>query len=187
MRRVVARVGRAHGIRGEVSIEVRTDVPEQRFVDGAVLFPAAGSGVAPAPGAGPAACDPAASPPSLTITRVRDHNGTLLLTFAEVAGRDAAEQLRNVLLEADVEIGDGEPDAWYDEELVGLAVTGPDGVRLGTVVGVRHLPAQDLLVIDRPGGERLVPFVRELVPVVDVPGGRLVVDPRPGLLDDADA
>ena len=172
MRLVVARTGRPHGVHGEVSVQVRTDSPGERFVEGAVLH-ATGT-----PG----------TPPTLTVRGVRDHNGRLLLTFAEVSDRTGAESLRDVLLEADVPERTDEDDAWYDHELVGLAAVAPDGSALGQVTGVRHGGAQDLLVIRRPGGrERLVPFVAALVPQVLPDAGHLVIDAPPGLLDDLDA
>jgi 16S rRNA processing protein RimM len=174
MRRIVARIGRAHGIRGEVSIEVRTDAPQDRLAPGAVLHVAAG------PGAAPAA-------EYLTVTRMRDHNGTLLLTFGEVGDRTGADALRNLLLEAEVEDEAGEDDAWYDHELVGIQATSPDGAVLGTVVSVDSATAQHRLVIRRPDGQhRMVPFVHQLVPVVDPAQGRIVIDAPPGLLDDID-
>ncbi len=172
-RLVVARVGRAHGIRGEVTVQLHTDAPDRRFTPGAVLHV-----VAPAPGL----------PARLTVQGHRNHNGTTLLTFTEITDRTAAEALRGVRLEAEVDVGvadPAEPDAWYDHELVGLAVLDRDGARLGTVSAVEHLPAQDLLEVRRPDGSlRLVPFVSAIVPEVDVPGGRVVVDAPPGLLDD---
>jgi 16S rRNA processing protein RimM len=171
VRLVVARIGRAHGIRGEVTVEVRTDVPGERFVPGAPLYVTGPHGLA--------------GVDSVTVASVRDHNGTLLLGFEEVADRTAAEDLRGALLEADVPDDSEEPDAWYDHQLVGLHVLDPDGARLGEVVAVEHPPAQDLLVVRRPDGEqRLVPFVAALVPSVDVAGGVVVVDAPPGLLDD---
>jgi 16S rRNA processing protein RimM len=182
VRLVVARVGRAHGIRGEVTVEVRTDVPGERFVPGARLHLAAGDDHANRSG------HEHPRPPhagTLTLASVRDHNGTLLVSFAEVTGRDAAEALRGALLEADVPDESDEDDAWYDHQLVGLRAVDPDGGALGEVVGVEHPPAQDLLVVRRPDGEqRLVPFVAALVPTVDISAGVVVVDAPPGLLDD---
>lgn len=171
MERVVARIGRAHGLRGEVSVEVRTDVPEQRFVEGAVF-----------------ATDPASAGP-LTLEGVRDHNGVLLLTFAGAEDRGAADALRGVLLLVDTEASD-EPDAWYESELVGLPVQTPDGAPLGEVLRLDSTGAQDLLVVRATDGDEvLVPFVTALVPVVDVPGRRVVVDAPgglfPGLGDEA--
>ena len=172
MRLVVARIGRAHGIRGEVTIEVRTDVPGERFVPGAQFA---------ITGAGPGA------PSTLVLESVRDHNGVLLLGFEGVLDRNAAEALRGVLLDVEVEAASGDSDAWYDHEIVGLRAESPDGAPLGTVTAIAHLPAQDLLTVKRPDGvERLVPFVMAIVPTVDVPGGRIVIDAPPGLLDGED-
>jgi 16S rRNA processing protein RimM len=115
---------------------------------------------------------------------MRDHNGTLLLRLDGVADRSAAEVLQGALLEADVEASDDE-DAWYPAELIGLRVESPDGLRLGEVVSLDQGAAQDLLGVRcLDGVRRLVPFVSALVPVVDVAGGRIVVDAPPGLLDD---
>jgi 16S rRNA processing protein RimM len=180
MRLVVARIGRSHGLRGEVTVEVRTDVPEQRFLPGASLFVTDGARHRELSAAG--------RPTTLTVTTVRDHNGVLLLGFAEVPDRTAAEALRDTLLESDVPDDSQEPDAWYDHQLVGLAVHDPAGTLIGEVVRVEHRPAQDLLVVRRPAGqERLVPFVQALVPEVDVTGGRIVISAPGGLLDDDDA
>jgi 16S rRNA processing protein RimM len=171
---VVGRIGRPHGIRGEVSVEVRTDDPADRFVAGRAL-----------------ATDPAESGP-LTIEQIRWHSGRLLVRFAGFDDRDAAETLRGVLLvidSADLPPS-GDSDEYYDHELVGLTAVTVDGVKIGTVSEVRHF-GQDLLVIDRatgdvgPGEEDgvvLVPFVAALVPEVDVSAGRVVIDPPPGLL-----
>ncbi len=167
MELVVARVGRPHGIHGEVSVEVRTDDPDRRFVVG-VQF----------------TTDPSSAGP-LTLESVRDHNGRLLMTFGEVPDRTAAEGLRGTLLLLDVGAeGDGEPDAWYDHQLVGLAATTVDGTDAGVVSGVEHGAAQDLLVLRLPSGRTArVPFVTALVPEVDVENGRVLLDPPGGLLE----
>jgi 16S rRNA processing protein RimM len=164
---VVGRIGRPHGVRGEVTVEVRTDDPELRFVPGAVLR-----------------TDPADRGP-ITITRVHWHGTTLLLSIEGVDSREAAEGVRNTELLVDVadlpEIED--PDSFYDHQLVGLTARLPDESVLGEVTAVRH-EAQDLLVVHRAeGGELLVPFVVAIVPTVDVAGGFVVVDPPEGLLD----
>jgi 16S rRNA processing protein RimM len=177
MELVVARIGRPQGLRGEVSVEVRTDNPARRFVVGAELR-----------------TDPAAAGP-LTLASVRDQSGRTILRFTGVEDRVAAEGLRGVLLVVDTD-ADTDPDTespgsandeWYDHELVGLRAEGVDGQLLGTVSRVDHLPAQDLLVV-RPGAgaEVLVPFVSALVPEVDVTGGRVVIDPPGGLFDPAE-
>ncbi|HEY3438327.1 MAG TPA: ribosome maturation factor RimM [Actinotalea sp.] len=164
MQLTIATVGRAHGLRGDVSLDVRTDTPAERFTVGAVLRTV------------PATAGP------LTITRVRTLSERWYVGFAEVADRTTAEALRGVELVVDVE-GSDEEDAWYPYELVGLRAERPDGTVVGEVVGLEHLPAQDVLVVREPGGERtLIPFVRAIVPVVDVAGGRVVVDAPLGLL-----
>ena len=168
---VVGRIGKPHGIRGEVTVDVRTDEPERRYVVGARL---------------------AAAPPTgsafphrtLTVARTRWHQGTLLATFEELSDRNAAEAARGVLLRADVPLDETpeDPDEFYDHQLVGLAALDVDGTPLGEVVGVVH-GAQDLLRVRTPEGrEGLVPFVAALVPEVDLEGGRVVIADRPGLV-----
>ena len=169
---MVGRIGRPHGVRGEVTVEVRTDDPDLRFLPGAVLR-----------------TDPADRGP-LTVRGRRWHRDVLLLTLEGPDGdlldsREAAEQVRNT--ELLVEVADlpalEDPDAFYDHQLVGLAARLTDGSGLGEITAVRHEGA-DLLVIRRPdGGVSLVPFVTAIVPTVDVAGGFVVVDPPEGLLD----
>jgi 16S rRNA processing protein RimM len=186
MRLVVARVGRPHGVRGEVTVEVRTDAPDERFVPGAV-FDVTAPGRSAVRGQARAVAVGPRPPARLTLSGVRDHNGTLLLTFAEIGDRNVAETLRGALLETEVPDASDEPDAWYDHQLVGLRAEAPDGTALGTVTAVEHAPAQDLLVVRRPdGAQRLVPFVAAIVPTVDVDAGRLVVVDPGGLIGDLD-
>ena len=105
------------------------------------------------------------------------------VTFAEVSDRTAAEGLTGVTLVVDAEDSEDEDDAWYPHELAGLRAEHVDGRLLGEVVGLEHAPAHDVLVIRETDGARtLVPFVRAIVPVVDVAGGRVVLDPPGGLL-----
>jgi 16S rRNA processing protein RimM len=165
---VVGRIGRPHGVRGEVTVEVRTDDPDARFAPGSSLR-----------------TDPAERGP-LTVAAVHPRFGGLVLAFEGVGSREEAEALRGIVLVVDSaelpEIEDA--DEWYDHQLVGLAAVDPAGAALGEVADVVHAPASDLLVVrDADGREHLVPFVRELVPAVDVPGGRVVVDPPEGLFD----
>jgi 16S rRNA processing protein RimM len=167
---VVGRVGRAHGLRGEVSVEVRTDEPEIRFAAGSVLT-----------------TDPAGAGP-LTVAGVRWPGGRLLLCFDEVADRGAAEGLRGVLLLVDASDDErpDDPDEFYDHQLAGLPVVTTAGTPVGEVSQVLHLAGQDLLAVRRTDGrEVLIPFVAQLVPAVDLDDGRVVVDPPAGLIDDA--
>lgn len=164
---VVGRLGRPHGLRGELTVEVRTDEPELRMPPGAELV-----------------TEPASAGP-LTVRSARWHGDRLLLTFNGVTDRTGAEGLRGVLLQADVDPDalPTDPDEYYDHQLVGLAVHDEDGVLLGTVAEVIHLPGQDLLAVRREGRrEALVPFVTEIVRAVDPVTG-VVVAPPPGLLD----
>ncbi|SDS66462.1 ribosome maturation factor RimM [Paraoerskovia marina] len=164
MELTVAKIGRAHGLRGEVGLEVRTDTPEARFAVGQALRTR------------PADVGP------LTVARHRSLDGRWFVTFAEAQDRNAAEALRGTELVVDVEASD-EPDAWYPHELTGLRVELVDGTHVGEVAGLEPGAAHDLLVVRELGGERtLVPFVTVFVPVVDVDGGRVVLDPPGGLL-----
>jgi 16S rRNA processing protein RimM len=169
---VVGRIGKPHGIRGEVTVDVRTDEPERRFAPGTALRcrPPQGSH------------SPFAT---VTVTRARWHQSTLLVTFEELADRNAAEAARGIVLHADIPVdaSPDDPDEYYDHQLVGLAAYDLDGTALGEVTGVVHGGAQDLLGIRTPDGrDTLVPFVRALVPEVDLAGRRVVVADRPGLV-----
>lgn len=167
MRVVVGRLGRAHGIRGEITVEVRTDAPEERFSPGAVLFAQPG---------------PRGVPGQLEVVDHRWQGGRLVLRVAGVADRAAAEALRGTVLEADVEASSGADDEYHDLVLVGLAVRDASGHELGRIAEVLHLPGQDLLAVRRPeAGELLVPFVKALVPVVDPAGGYVIVELPAGL------
>jgi 16S rRNA processing protein RimM len=169
---VVARIGRAHGIKGEVTVEVRTDEPELRLAPGAVL-----------------ATEPSSAGP-LTIATGRVHSGRLLLRFDGVKDRTAAEALRNTLLIAEVDPEDvpEDPEEFYDHQLIDLDVVTRDGTEVGRISEVSHLPYQDLLIVKRPdGSEVMVPFVAEIVPEIDLEEQRAVIDPPPGLLDDSQA
>jgi 16S rRNA processing protein RimM len=177
MRVIVGRIGRPHGIRGEVVMGVRTDEPDLRFAVGAILDVTE------------TAEDPAGG--QLTVASTRWHSGQLLVAFAGVTDRTAAAELTGRWLSVDSsqlpEIGD--PDEFRDHELIGLAVRISSGEAVGVVADVLH-PGQDLLVVRRTDGQEgefMVPFVKAIVPEVDVPGGVLVIDPPPGLLDPAQA
>lgn len=168
---VVGRIGKPHGIRGEVTVDVRSDEPDRRFAVGAVLRVEAPRGSAFAPR-------------TVTVARTRWHQQALLATFEEIPDRTAAEGARNVLLHATVATDEtpDDPDEFYDHQLVGLAVHDVDGTLLGEVTGLVH-GAQDLLQVRAVDGrDTLVPFVSALVPEVDVAGGRVVVADRPGLV-----
>lgn len=163
---VVGRIGRPHGVRGEVTVEPRTDEPDVRFAAGHRLYEA---------------------DRSWEIVASRWHAGRLLLRLEGVADRDAAEALRGTVVRARVD-ADAEPaaeDEFYDRHLIGLDVR-VDGASVGRVSSVVH-GAQDLLEVKTGHGKRLVPFVAALVPVVDRAAGYCEVVDLPGLLDDEEA
>jgi 16S rRNA processing protein RimM len=169
---VVGRIGKPHGIRGEVTIDVRTDEPDRRFADGAVLDarPPRGS---------------ASALRALTVERSRWHKQTLLIRFAEIGDRNAAEAARGIVLHASLAADETpeDPEEFYDHQLVGLAAYDIEGRHLGELTAVAHGAAQDLLTIRTPDGrDALVPFVSALVPEVDLAAGRIVVADRPGLV-----
>ena len=159
MRLNVGRIGRAHGILGEATIEVRTDLAEERFAIGALLE--------------------TDNHGDLTVVSARVHNGILLLGFNGFTDRNAIEKLRDVLLYAQVDIDEPgfEEDDYHVLQLVGCKAYLVDGDLLGEVTDVLNLPGQDVLSIKGESGEVLIPFVHQLVPIVDVKAKRMTVIP----------
>jgi len=168
---VIGRIGKPHGLRGEVTVELRTDEPERRFAAGTTVRAETPRGSA-------------APWPALTVSATRWHQTTLLVRFDELPDRTTAEAARGLLLHATVPADEtpDDPDEFYDHQLVGLAAHDLDGARLGEVTAIIH-GAQDLLQIHTSDGrDALVPFVSALVPEVDLAAGRVVVADRPGLV-----
>lgn len=167
---LVGRVAKAHGIAGELAVDIHTDSPDERFAPGAVLSARLR--------------DRSVRP--VTVATAREHSGRLLVRFDEVPDRNVAETMRGaqLLVDADELPQSDDPDAFYDHELEGLKAVLADGTEVGTVREIARGPGGELLVLTRPDGtEGLVPFVREIVPEVDVKGGRVVLDPPEGLLE----
>lgn len=169
---LVARIGKPHGLRGEVTVQTHTDDPEGRYVPGTVFETeaAAGTGV----------------PRALTLATARKHRETWLLGFEEIPDRTGAESLRGtrLLLDTDDVEGDADDEGWYEHDLVGLAVVDPSGTAIGEVTGLVVGAAQDLLEVRLADGrEALVPFVEAIVTEVDPDAGRVVVDAPAGLFD----
>lgn len=160
---VIGRIGRAHGIRGELNVDIRTDEPERRF--------AAGSSVI-------------CGDRTLTVATARHHSGRLVVSFKEIADRTAAEGLHGKILEAEIDPVEtpDDPEEFYDHQLVGLEARSGDAV-VGTVTGIVHGPYQDTLTIEVDGREVFVPFVTALVPEVSVSGGFVTINEIQGLLD----
>ena len=159
---VVGKITKAHGVKGEVAVEVRSDNPD-RFTDGATVFTQDGR--------------------ELTMERVHAHGQRTLVRFAGVTDRTAAEALAGTVLEIPEswlpELGDGE---YWPFELEGCAIVTEAGLQLGIVSEVIPNPANDLWVaVDADGTETLVPALRDLIVEVDVAGKRILVRDVPGL------
>ncbi|ORV18249.1 ribosome maturation factor RimM [Mycobacterium celatum] len=167
---VVGRVAKAHGVTGEVVVEVRTDEPDTRFAPGTVLRAKGSDG----------------RERSYTVDTARDHGAKLLVRFAGVTDRDSADTLRGSLLvidSADLPLID-EPDTYYDHQLEGLRVRTTSGSDIGTIAEVLHTAAGELLAVRRgDGGELLVPFVGAIVTTVSLETGTVEIDPPEGLLE----
>lgn len=163
MQVVIGRIGRAHGIRGELNVDIRTDEPDRRFAPGSSVI---------------------CGDRTLTVATARHHSGRLVVAFREIADRTAAEGLHGKILEAEVDPSDvpDDPDEFYDHQLVGLEARSGDTV-VGTVSGIVHGPHQDTLTIEVDGREVFIPFVTALIPEVNVNGGYVTVNAIEGLLD----
>ena len=159
MRLLVGRIGRAHGILGEATIEVRTDEPDRRFAIGATVQTDSNG--------------------DLKVISGRVHNGILLLGFEGITDRNSIEKLRNTLLYADVDINESneDEDEYHVMQLIGCAAVLESGEVFGEITDVVNLPGQDLLAIKTAQGEQLIPFVHQLVPTVDIANKKVVVIP----------
>jgi 16S rRNA processing protein RimM len=167
----VGRLTKAHGLKGALKVELYTDDPDRRFTPGATFTLQV----------------PTSSPwhgKTLELIELKWYNSHAVGFFKDVPDRTAAETLVKAILwvEQDAAELPDEDDAWYDHQLVGLGVV-RDGIRIGTVSQIDHLPAQDLLTIKTDAGDVLVPFVKAIVPTVDIKAGTLTVTPPPGLFE----
>lgn len=167
----VGRLTKAHGLKGAIKIELYTDDPDRRFVPGAVFFLQV----------------PESSPwhdKTLELLELKWYNTHPVAFFKDVTDRTAAESLAKGILFVDHDPAEAstEEDAWYDHQLIGLAVL-RDGVKVGTVTQLDHLPAQDLLHVATESGDVMVPFVKAIVPTVDIAAGTMTVTPPVGLFE----
>jgi 16S rRNA processing protein RimM len=168
----VGRLTKAHGLKGAIKVELYTDDPGRRFVPGAVFTLQV----------------PTSSPwhgKTLELIELKWFNSHAVAFFKDVPDRSAAEKLIKAILWVDQDLDEStdEEDAWFDHQLVGLSVM-RDGVKVGVVSLVDHLPAQDLLHVTTDAGEVLVPFVKAIVPAVDIAAGTLTVTPPTGLFEE---
>ena len=161
----VGKIGRAHGLRGDVFVDVRTDEPERRFAPGSRFSTRRGV---------------------LVLESTRWHGARLVARFAQASDREGAEWVHGIELTVDVpaDLRPDDPEEFYDHQLRGLAAHLDSGTRIGRVDDVLHLPGQDMLVLDIDGAEVLVPFVAEIVTSVDLDSGRVEISDLPGLLSE---
>jgi 16S rRNA processing protein RimM len=160
---VVGRIGRAHGVLGEATIEVQTDDPDIRFQVGNKLTLDDGR--------------------QLTIRSSRWHNQILLLAFDGVGDRNQIEELRDQLISSDVDLGSLAPGEYHFQQLIGCEVFQQNGELIGAVDEIVQLPGQDLLSVSRAGGQVLIPMVKQIIIEIDVLAKKIVVNPPEGLLD----
>ena len=163
MQLVVGRIGRAHGVLGEATIEVQTDDPDIRFQVGNKLNLDDGR--------------------QLTIRSSRWHNQILLLAFDGVSDRNQIEELRDQLISSDVDLGSLAPGEYHFQQLIGCEVFQQNGELIGVVDEIVKLPGQDLLSVSRAGGQVLIPMVKQIIIEIDVLAKKIIVNPPEGLLD----
>ena len=168
----VARLTKAHGLKGGIKLELYTDDPARRFLPGATFdlqVPTSSTWHGK----------------TLELVELRWYNSHAVAFFAGVADRTAAEGLVKAILWVDQDAAElpEESDAWYDHQLVGLRAL-RDGEPVGIVARVDHMPAQDLLAITADGREVLVPFLKIFVPTVDLAAGTVTLTPPAGLFEE---
>ena len=163
MQLVVGRIGRAHGVLGEATIEVQTDDPDIRFQIGNKLTLDDGR--------------------QLTIRSSRWHNQILLLAFEAIADRNQIEELRDQLISSDVDLGSLAPGEYHFQQLIGCQVYLQNNDLVGQVSEVVKLPGQDLLSVDKNGSQVMIPMVKQIIISIDVLEKKIVVNPPEGLLD----
>ena len=163
MQLVVGRIGRAHGVLGEATVQVQTDDPDLRFKVGAKLILDNGK--------------------DLTIRSARWHNQILLLAFDGVVDRNQIEELRDQMISAEVDITSLSPGEYHYQQLLGCQVFLQNDELIGEVDEIVKLPSQDLLSVAKNGKKVLIPMVKKIIISIDILTKKIVVDPPEGLLD----
>lgn len=163
MQLVVGRIGRAHGVLGEATIQVQTDEPDLRFKVGNKLTLDSGQ--------------------ELKIKSSRWHNQILLLGFEGVADRNQIEALRDQLISSQVDLSALAPGEYHYQQLIGCQVYLQNNELVGQVSEVVKLPGQDLLSVAKNGSQVLIPMVKQIIISIDVLAKKIVVNPPEGLLD----
>jgi len=160
---VVGRIARAHGLKGQVIVNLETDFPEERFKPGATMFTTRGA---------------------LKITTARFQNGRPVIGIEGVETVNDAEELAGLELRVPVEELAALPAGmFYHHDLVGCAVVTGGGEKVGTVEGVEGTLSGSRLVVAGAKGEILIPLAKEICRTIDVAGKRIVIEPPDGLLD----
>ena len=168
----IGRLTKAHGLKGGIKVEMFTDDPDGRFTPGAVFTLQV----------------PTSSPwhgKTIELSELKWYNSHAVAFFKDVPDRSVAETLIKAILWIDHDLTDlpDEDDAWFDHQLIGLTVL-RDGAKVGVVAQIDHFPAQDLLTVTTASGDVLVPFVKAIVPAVDITAGTLTVTPPTGLFEE---
>jgi 16S rRNA processing protein RimM len=168
----IGRLTKAHGLKGGIKVEMFTDDPDGRFTPGAVFTLQV----------------PTSSPwhgKTIELVELKWYNSHAVAFFKDVPDRSVAETLIKAILWIDHDLTDlpDEDDAWFDHQLIGLAVL-RDGAKVGVVAQIDHFPAQDLLTVTTDSGDVLVPFVKAIVSSVDIKAGTLTVTPPVGLFEE---
>ncbi len=159
---IVGKITKAHGLKGELTVLPLSDNPD-RFVEGNVVYLQDGRG--------------------LTIREVRANGARLLVTFAGIADRTAAEALGGALLVvAETDLPELPEGTYWPHQLEGCEVVTAAGRSLGTITEVVANPANDIWIATGSGGEEtLVPAIKQVIAEVDIAGGRVVVHEVPGI------
>ncbi len=171
MELVVGRLGRPHGVQGEISVEIRTDEPEERFKNGVTLFLKENK-------------------KNLTVSTSRWHQQKMLVKFDEITDRDMADEIKGKTLMVTIDENqlENKKDQYYEFQLVNLNVKDNKNNLLGKVKEVISGNAQDLIVVEANNQkEVMVPFVKQIVKDVDLVNKEIKMDPPPGLFDEENA
>jgi 16S rRNA processing protein RimM len=169
---IVGRVRRAHGIRGELAVEMITDVPEAVFASGARLF------------AGTTTGDVTPERSELHVVQAAPFKGGMIVSFREITSRTEAERWRDrYFLVPAAELPPPEENEVYVHELIDMRVALSSGEEVGRVIDVYELPQGLTLEVQRANGTVMLPFSERIVTRVDREERVITVDPPEGMLD----
>ncbi len=165
---VVGRIARAHGLQGQVIVNLETDFPNERFRPGAKLFVKRPSGAVE----------------SVIVTTVRFQRDRPVIGLSGVGDMNAATAVSGLELRVPAEqLSELPAGTFYRHELIGCVVETVEGVCVGAVSGVEGTMSGSRLVVAGGHGDVLVPLAAEICRTIDVPGRRIVIAPPEGLLE----